>query len=842
MEETHELIEYQGRIPVNCFIQQLGHVVRHWHDSIELLYVLFGSINVIVNNQQYTLLEDDVLLVNSNEPHELSSDGCTLVKVQIKMDLFDKRLINEEDLFFNCNSTISENKDRFIGVKRIIAQLLNINLPKNNNSEINIMSLVYSLLFDLIANFKEDDSQIDKKPAKYSIKRMSKILRYINDNYCRDLSLAEIAHREHFSVPYLSKFFHKNMGMNYTSYINKLRMEAALRQLIYAEESVEKIAISNGFPNSRSFVRVFKREYGSLPSQYKNRSKKDELIPYNSALIDSSDKYAILDNNQMYIDKLAKYLPPTATPYIYQDNKSTVKSIIARQIDTNKNNLLLSHTFKTFTCVGMAKEVLNAEIQEMLTTIQDEIGFKYIKFHGLLNDNMLVCVKNENGNSIVDFAYVDKVFDFLTKIKLKPLVQLSYMPRVLALNPDKAILGQGSIASEPKDMAKWNNLIHKLTQHLLVRYGKEQVHQWKFSVWNGPDTPETMFGMSSQENFYDFYKNTFDTVKLCDEKISIGSPSSYYVINEKKNNWLVDFTEWCSKNNCMPDFINVNFYGMENYKHHKSSDVWNFRSWYKLSEDPDIFNKFVNEIRNFRVSYYGKTCNIFLSEWNYTPSHLDLLNDTCYRSCYIIKNILENYDRLDSFCVWSLTDFRESRPVPVNIFHGGLGIFTANGIKKPAFYALLLLNKLGSQLIERGDGYFVTREADKFQIILYNYKHYSTAYARGEVLDMTFTNRYSPFGMEEKGEYILKLVGVNADRYEVTEYIVNRRYGSCFDKWVEMGAIPLKTAEEIDILKALSKPMINKYELTALDNSINIFAVLDMLEVRYIEIKPIESN
>ena len=74
-----------------------------------------------------------------------------------------------------------------------------------------------------------------------------------------------------------------------------------------------------------------------------------------------------------------------------------------------------------------------------------------------------------------------------------------------------------------------------------------------------------------------------------------------------------------------------------------------------------------------------------------------------------MKNLLKNYDRLDSFCYWSLTDLIRENPLPPNQFHGGLGIYTSSGLRKGVFYVFYFANMLGDELIASGDGYFITR-------------------------------------------------------------------------------------------------------------------------------------
>ncbi len=836
MDDRHEIINFESNIPIRCFIHRLGYSSRHWHNSIEMLYVLSGQVDISINYKGYTLLEEDIILINSNEIHELSAEDCTMIALQIDTSLFDKRIINENQVQFECNSSLFKDKSDFSNIKRIIAQFIKADALKLDSNEILGMALSYSLLYELMLHFKADNPLSNMNQAQKNLERLSRIINYINEHYRENLSLYELAEHEHLSVPYLSKFFTKNMGINFMSYINKLRIDTAIKELLSSDDSVETVAYNSGFPNAKSFVQLFKKEYNMLPSQYRHQNKGNPLANIKPPSQNPGNNYIILEQHD-YLKRLAEYLPLTDEFSIIDSYKLSTTSIVSKEIDVTQYSTKLTHTFKVFTAVGKAKEILYAEVQDMLRTIQKEIGYEYIKFHGILSDDMKVYTKNNNKGTIINFTLVDKVLDFLISVGLKPLIQLSFMPKALAKYPEKMVFTSGFITSEPNDINEWNNLVKEFTMHLLHRYGKDVVQQWKFTVWNEPDTPESMFAMSSQEVFYPFYKNTYDTVKSCDEDICFGSPSSYFVTLDD-NNWLINFTKWCYKNNCVPDFVNIHFYGTDFVSSNETlKNTWDLENGLKLSEDPDVFKKFVDLIKNYVTFSYSSDHHIYLTEWNSTPAHFDLMSDTCFKSCYIVKNLLDNYDRLDSFGFWVLTDFFEENPIPTEIFHGGLGLFTYNGIKKPSYYAFYLINKLGSYLVSRGDGYFVTKEKSEFRIMLYNYKHYSSLYANGETFDMTFTNRYTPFGSEDKKEFNLQLKGVESGKYEVTEYIVNRQYGSCFDKWLEMGAKALKTKEEFETLEALSRPMINKYTTYSIENDLNINSILDLLEIRFISIK-----
>lgn len=195
----------------------------------------------------------------------------------------------------------------------------------------------------------------------------------------------------------------------------------------------------------------------------------------------------------------------------------------------------------------------------MLRELQKEIGFRYIKFHGLLDDDMMVYSEAPDGTVELSFTYIDMVFDFLLSINLKPLMQLSFMPKVLAKNPERTMFYRESIISLPKDMDKWNYLIEKLVLHLQTRYGIKEVESWPFCLWNLPESPLTMFGFENNEEFFQFYKETYFTVKKCNPNIIFGSPSFMYSSLEK-GEWVEAFMDFCKENDCIPKFLNFNFY------------------------------------------------------------------------------------------------------------------------------------------------------------------------------------------------------------------------------------------------------------------------------------------
>jgi xylan 1,4-beta-xylosidase len=93
---------------------------------------------------------------------------------------------------------------------------------------------------------------------------------------------------------------------------------------------------------------------------------------------------------------------------------------------------LRSQVFKECIGAGRANEGLRADWQQQLALVQKEIGFRYIRMHGLLNDDMGVYREDSRGNPIYNWQYIDVLYDYLLSVKIKTFVELAFMPAALA--------------------------------------------------------------------------------------------------------------------------------------------------------------------------------------------------------------------------------------------------------------------------------------------------------------------------------------------------------------------------------------------------------------------------
>lgn len=819
MRSRYEILEFSTSMPVHCSVQQLTHLDLHFHDFFELILILEGQCRIILDGQLVTMGEGDVVAVVPHVKHEINSTGCSLLSVQFEQSVFEKTLPHPIHPNFECNSALQGNNSAFDALRRLMALLVKNNADKQTGYELRNWSLVYEIMDVMFNNFRVEDSKIQETRAHRYADRITKITQIISAHYTEPFTLSQLAEEIHLSVPYLSKFFDQQFGMTFLTYLTQIRLTHSVDLLLHSEKSIEQVSAESGFPNSHAFVQAFKKEYNLLPSSYR---RKNRMTPVNQTAAPELEQHS-------YMAGLRKYLE---TPQKEENKEQVISKYVS--CDGTKVISQLQHTWKNLMNIGNAADLLTESVRDEIRRMQNEVGFRYIRLTGVFSDELRFYSETREGKAVYSFAHLDEIFDFLKSVGLKPFIQLSFMPRQLAKDSSRYFLNY--LVSEPKDLKRWGEIVAVFTGHLISRYGLNEVRSWMFCPWHQPDTMQ-MYGFRDSDTFFTFYKVSRDSVKKCDAEIPFGLPPTFYILQKNYNNWYLSFLDKCSEHNCSPDFLCFDYYDtVQSTVQGSGHDMFGFVGSMSLRDAPDGLSEFVMQVR--RENRSRKNLPIYLAEWNTSPSQQDLLNDTCFKSCYLAKNLLENIDSLDSFGYWSLTDRMGEAPLPAEMFFGGLGLFTKDGIPKAAYYALTLLSRLGNQLISCGDGWFVTKNEHGYQVILYNYRHFSQLYASGEVFDMTFHDRYTPFAPEQAMDVHFRLSDVENGDYTVRETVVSRRCGSAFDEWLRMGGLELEPGAELESLRMHAAPHISKYTAQAKHHTLELDALLEMLEVRLIEIEP----
>ncbi len=136
---------------------------------------------------------------------------------------------------------------------------------------------------------------------------------------------------------------------------------------------------------------------------------------------------------------------------------------------------------------GHASLALREAYRDDLKAVHDNVGMRYVRFHAIFLDDVGVYTEDEHGNAVYNFTYVDQIYDGLLARGVRPMVEISFMPYALASKNSTQGFWYKPNVAPPKDYAKWDALIRAFGQHLIDRYGIDEVAQWYFEVWNEPN-------------------------------------------------------------------------------------------------------------------------------------------------------------------------------------------------------------------------------------------------------------------------------------------------------------------------------------------------------------------
>ena len=493
-------------------------------------------------------------------------------------------------------------------------------------------------------------------------------------------------------------------------------------------------------------------------------------------------------------------------------------------------------------CVGAgrANEGLRTSWQCQLKKAVQECGFSYVRFHGMLMDDMFV-FRILNGKEVYNWQYLDDLIDALLDIGIRPFVEFSFTPADMASGDSLMFWWKGH-ASPPKDFGKWGELIEKTVTHWVNRYGIEEVRKWYFECWNEANL-YGLFWTGTKTQYFELYKITAEAVKGIDKTLRIGGPAtSNFVPDERfddeiedttkhaqydndtinnfkwKGVWIEDFLNYCALNNVPVDFVSTHPYptdfAIDGAKVKKGRTRYLESLYDDLSWLRDVIKK--SEFPN---------AEIHLTEWNSSPVSRDYSHDYLPAATYIVKVLLDCVGFVDSIAYWAFSDIFEEEGGGPEAFHGGFGLINMQGVSKPTYNAYRLLNTLGDMFIGKGSGYFATKDSeDKFALVLYNYpEEIKTAPQMSIYPDNNVAENTQKTGKMQKIE--LHINGLRKNTVLIVETLDSNN-GCVTTLWKEMGYPKMLSKDQAKLLKRYAEQ--TKLSSLNADSNGNINVVLEL--------------
>ena len=209
------------------------------------------------------------------------------------------------------------------------------------------------------------------------------------------------------------------------------------------------------------------------------------------------------------------------------------------RVDLNAPGAPVAPYWNRMICADRAALSLRSDVREHLALAVRECGFRGLRQHGIFHDDLYIWPDEALP---MNFQYLYSNYDYYLSLGVRPMVELSFLPRWLASN-DKMIFNHCRCpACPPKDMKAWHRLVRDTVRALVDRYGVAEVQSWNFEVWNEPNIP---FWSGTQAEYFELYRYAADAVKSVDASFRIGGPATANYVpgsdGEYRPCWVTEF-------------------------------------------------------------------------------------------------------------------------------------------------------------------------------------------------------------------------------------------------------------------------------------------------------------
>ena len=366
-------------------------------------------------------------------------------------------------------------------------------------------------------------------------------------------------------------------------------------------------------------------------------------------------------------------------------------------IDANAPTTPFPHFWEQTFGSGRAILALRDDYRQDLRTVKQATDFKSIRFHGIFDrevglydpdrqtKNPGLAAQAANDASVYNFSYVDEIYDGLLAEGVRPYVELSFMPDKMASNPAALHpFWYHPNASPPRDYTQWDAMIRAFAQHLVARYGLDEVATWKFEVWNEPNL-DFWQGNPKQATYFELYDHTARALKSVSPRLQVGGPSTAQAA------WVTPFLEHATTADVPVDFVSTHVYAndtAQNVLHLDENVPRDKMVWraVKMVHDEIAHSPFPN-------------LPLIFSEYNASYANEPNVTDSPYMGPWLANNIRLCDGLTQSMAYWAFSDVFEEQGVVRSPFYGGFGLIAADKIPKATLNIFRSLHQLGDRRI-----------------------------------------------------------------------------------------------------------------------------------------------
>lgn len=758
-------------------LQNIRHHSQHIHLGIEILFVIRGEVEVMVNQDSWHLAENDLLLINANDVHTVKGhEDNVVLLLQIPLNSIEQLYQDIHVCYFDCHSSKEDNGLYllFDQIRQLLAEILIAHYQEQDGCELEINSLIYKLVTLLIRNFKTTHLGHNRF-IEMKDDRIRDILTFIEKNYRKQMSFEEIAKRQYLSLYYLSRYFKQAVGVSFSQYVKQTRLKSAVHELLYTDHNIMKVSLNNGFPNVKAFNKAFKEKYNQTPAEYRGLHKKEPIQEVNNI----SEQYTLV-NSPHFLIELSKYISQ-------KDRNVTVKEsgVSTVHINLPEAPVLVRDKVQRLLVMGQLEYALNEEVQAELKLIQEQLHFEYAYFTNLFSPTFTTIdpLLQIGG----PYYKIDALFNEFQRLGLIPFISVEFEKEVVSC-PD------------------YIKMLDEFLQHAVSYFGDAFVGKWQF---------ELVFAKWDQ-TARTFYQQYFQTVKkrVFTAKVGVHVPFSLErglsvpVTEFLKQMDQIDLVCFSCNPNEQVDFTDMDNSSFKGVKDH--------------------IKKSCMELKASLSSAGLAGTPIYLTNWNTLYGNTVNLSGTFFRSALIFKDMLDVIKEISGLGFWIDThSLEKSNMDNENIAMNGIALLYYYQIKRPAFFNMQLFAKIGLEILAEGEDFVLTKGKQGYQLAIYNDSYVNPTYSVESFFLSSLTK-------EKK----IMISGLPSGPYQIRKYILDRNNGAFYFNWLNLNQQYIYDQEIITYLKQRAYPDLQIYEEN-IESGLLLQSTLTLNAIHLFEIRPL---
>lgn len=764
------------------------------------------KLKVQIDETTFLMKQGDIILINANKRHTMNGNEELLgARFEIDFHLLAEYMESMQLLFW-CNSVADKNA-AYADLREVFDHILSRYFEKDEKSALDLQALYFQAAHILTSNFlvKADDTRLNMDDSQ-DRQRVRRIQNYIQANYQSQISLNNLSDQLYLSNAYLSKYVKKHLGLTFMEYLNNVRLFHAVDELLYTKKNMTHIALDNGFPTSAAFTKAFRDIYGEAPSEYR-RKMREQQEPENP-------EHGLSEEES---GRIKKYLI-----FKEQHNEPVVKNQKVCTVDVQQTGKLLTDCHKAI-CVGDAYTVLQSNVQSQLRDLQKAADIKYARMWNIFSREECY-----NGKKGCNFRKIDQILDFLLENHMKPYLELGHKEVLLNYSAEKFLKENEEI--ENYEVQVYEYIFREFCTHLVNRYGIDEIETWYFEYYNFSNTGATeSTGMTEEEGlYYQYFATIYRILKGISPAIKVGGAG--FILGYGTLGCRSILPIW-KKKNLMPDFLSV-----YSYQYVAIDD--NDKRYGRKSIDIDYMRNQTEILREVIKETGFQVPELHISEWNFTISNRNVLNDSCNQGAYVLKNCIDMNGEVDLMAYWHALDSYSDYYDADNVLNGDSGMISRDGIRKPSFYAYVFMNRLLPNVIKKDENSIITTNGrDRYVIACHNFKKLSAQYVFSEEEKITVETIDNYMENDESLKLQFRLENVKDGDYLVKIHMVNKENGSAQDIWKRLQYSKNLARDEMQYLEKSAIPRMEMKNVHVEGGVLELENVLMAQEIRLLDIQ-----